>query len=130
MEYTENLNLKKPLPDEPYDIGDFNGNFDSIDQAMTGIIEKEPITNQTLTIPTAGWIPAAVGQYSYSITLPVSGITAQDIPSGSIIIETEHIAQDCNLAAQCQSGEGIITFYAESVPEAEMTYEYYILKGE
>lgn len=84
---------------------------------------------QTLTIPTEGWNPAAVGQYSYSITIQVPGITAQDIPSGTISIETEHTAQNCNLATQCQSGEGTITFYAETVPAEPMNYEYYILKG-
>lgn len=101
-------------------IGDIQELRESLDQFV-----KRP----ALTIPAIGWTPAAVGQYSYSITIPVPDITAQDIPSGSITIDTEHIAQGCNLATQCQSGAGTITFYAETVPTADMTYDYYILKG-
>lgn len=87
------------------------------------------IDKQTLTIPADGWQEAAVGQYSYSLGVAVDGITAQDIVSGSISIETESIAQACNLANQCQSGDGTITFYAESIPTGAMTYEYYVLKS-
>jgi len=33
--YTPNLNLKKPLPNENYNVEDFNGNAEIIDQAIT-----------------------------------------------------------------------------------------------
>lgn len=34
MEFTENLKLKKPLPDEPYSVEDFNENADAIDRII------------------------------------------------------------------------------------------------
>jgi len=38
-EYTENLKLKKPADEENFDIADFNGNSDIIDEAMEKISE-------------------------------------------------------------------------------------------
>ncbi len=86
-------------------------------------------STKTLTIPTTGWVASAVREYSYSLTLNVSGITAQDIVSGSISLDTEEIAQNCNLSTINQSGAGTLTFYAQTVPKATMTYNYYVLKG-
>ena len=86
-------------------------------------------TMKTLTIPTTGWTETAVGEYSYSLILNVSGITAQDVVNGSISLDTEEIAQDCNLATTNESGTETLTFYAQTVPSAEMTFNYYITKG-
>ncbi len=33
-EYTKNYNLKKPSQDDFYDVGDFNQNFDKIDEVL------------------------------------------------------------------------------------------------
>ncbi|MFW5631448.1 MAG: hypothetical protein ACOCNB_11830 [Acetivibrio ethanolgignens] len=126
MEYTENLKLRKPLQDEPYDVDNFNQNADKIDSAVRNKVDKP--TMLSITIPTEGWEQAAIGQYSYRITIPVPGITEKDIPDGSITLETESVAQDCNLATQCQSGDGTIIFYAQTIPKKEMVYQYHTMK--
>ncbi len=37
MEYTKNYNLKKPAPEEVYNIGDFNSNADVIDRELKNL---------------------------------------------------------------------------------------------
>lgn len=127
MEYTENLKLKKPLPDEPYNVADFNENADKADLEISKKLNK-PIIKE-LTILTSGWEKAGVGQYSYSISISVAEVTAQDIVSCQIKAESNETAANCNLAFQNQSGAGTVTFYAETVPAAEIRMEYYVLKG-
>lgn len=127
MEYTENLKLKKPLPDEPYNVEDFNENTDRIDIELSKKSNKPII--KVLTIPTTGWVRAGVGQYGYSISISVAEVTAQDIVSCQIKAESNEAAANCNLAFQNQSGAGTVTFYAETVPTAEIRMEYYVLKG-
>ncbi len=111
-----------------YLAGDVKLSTDGTLQAQIDNKADKP-TMKTLTIPATGWKASAVGEYSYSLTLNVSGITAQDIVNGSISLDTEEIAQDCNLSTINQSGAGTLTFYAQTVPTATMTYNYYILKG-
>lgn len=127
MQETANYGLEMPEGNEWADVEVLNRNADKIDVALTNKTDKPTILS--LTIPTKGWTAAAIGQYSYSLTVEVEGITAQDIVNGSITLETESAAQDCNLATQCQSSDGAITFYAETVPTAGMVFEYYVLKG-
>lgn len=114
---------------EKGDKGDKGDPGEKGDKGEQGPAGGTNIDKNTMIIPTDGWQEAAVGQYSYSLSVSVSGVTAQDIVSGNISIETESIAQACNLANQCQSGNGTITFYAESVPSGNMTFEYYVLKS-
>lgn len=82
-----------------------------------------------LTLPTTGWTQAGVGQYSYSLTLQVEGVTSQDIVSCQVLPASNGAAANCILAFQNQSGDGTVTFYSGSVPQEEILTEYYVLKG-
>lgn len=84
---------------------------------------------QEIAISKDGWTAATYGQFAVQRVVPVEGITAQDIPSCQVSVETESIAQDCNLAFQCQSGDGSITFYAGSVPTGNIICNVTIMKG-
>lgn len=70
MEYTKYLNLKKPSPDEPYNIDIFNENADRVDLEM----EKRAVKSlsQTATLLAEAWEGE---EAPYTYTLPVEGAT-------------------------------------------------------
>lgn len=109
----------------------FNKVFDILidnDNYLNGEKMNKP-TQQIITIPRDNWTASTYGQFTYQQVVAVEGITAQDIPSCQVSVETETIAQDCNLAFQCQSGEGSITFYSDNVPTDNIICNLTILKG-
>lgn len=82
-----------------------------------------------LTIPNTGWTAETNGPYTQKLVLSVEGITSSSIVNITINLASEEVAQDCGLASINESGEGTITFYAESVPSAAIQATYYILEG-
>lgn len=130
MEYTENLGLKKPLPDEPYNVEDSNENAEIIDAEIQKLKDRTKNEQKLLTIPASGWQPTgSPGLYKYTLTVPVEDITVNDVPDGKVTDATEYVAQNCNLSYTVISGNGTMTFLAESIPEADMVYAYITFKG-
>lgn len=127
MQETTNIALQKPESNEYINLEVLNGNFDKIDKAF-GEIKNNHITQKQLTIPTIGWTTEANGPYKQKLVLPVEGITASSIVNITINLVSEEVAQDCGLASTNESGDGTITFYAESVPSQEIQVTYYVLE--
>ena len=87
MEYTENLNLKKPGQDDFYNVEDFNENAEIIDSALAGKAELANVQRVIrVSIPLSGWSSSA----PYSQTVSVAGITESDTPviTPNITIDT------------------------------------------
>ncbi len=78
--YTENLNLEKPLQSEGYNIDIFNSNADKIDNEfgkvnnkISGIIQKS--ADATLTTDEQGIIDVICGEINRTMTLPSATTT-------------------------------------------------------
>lgn len=85
-------------------------------------------TQKSLTIPNTGWIAETNGSYTQKLILAVEWIKSSSIVNVTINMESEEIAQDCGIASTNESGEGTITFYAESVPSTAIQATYYTLE--
>nr|DAG02157.1 MAG TPA: hypothetical protein [Siphoviridae sp. ctdd214] len=128
MQETTNIGLKKPEGNEYINVQILNDNFDIIDEAIAEV-SKNKIIQKSLTIPNTGWTSEVTGSYTQKLVLSVEGITPSSIVNVTIGIESEEVAQDCGLSSTNESGEGTITFYAESVPTTAIQATYYVLEG-
>lgn len=99
-----------------------------IEQNIKELSEKT-IEQKSLTIPNTGWTAETNGPYTQKLVLPVEGITDSSIVNITINLVSEEVAQDCGLASINESGEGTVTFYAESVPSTAIQATYYVLEG-
>lgn len=89
----------------------------------------QKLVQKSLTIPVTGWTEETNGPYTQKLVLNVEGITSSSIINVTINLASEEVAQDCGLASVNESGEGTITFFAESVPSLEIQATYYVLEG-
>lgn len=123
--YTPNYNLKKPLPTENYNIDDPNGNMDLLDAALKGL---ESLTG-TITTDNTGWTQASYGaDYQYRKQIAIAGVTNADFPSIAFNLATKEIASDAGMS-HVESYNGGIYLYAESLPTADVTFDYDIERG-
>ena len=128
MQETTTIGLQKPEENEYIDLEILNANFDKIDEAIAEV-SKNKIIQKSLTIPNTGWTAETYGPYTQKLVLPVEGITDSSIVNITINLVSEEVAQDCGLASINESGEGTVTFYAESVPSTAIQATYYVLEG-
>ena len=105
---------------------DMNRIEQNIKELSDTTIQK--LVQKSLTIPNAGWTEETNGPYTQKLVLNVEGITTTSIVNVTIALASEEIAQDCGLASTNESGEGTITFYAESVPSTAIQATYYTME--
>lgn len=105
---------------------DMNRIEQNIKELSDTTIQK--LVQKSLTIPNAGWTEETNGPYTQKLVLNVEGITTTSIVNVTIALASEEVAQDCGLASVNESGEGTITFYAESVPSAAIQSTYYTME--
>lgn len=127
MQETTNIGLKKPEGNEYINVQILNDNFDKIDEVIAEV-SKNKIIQKSLTIPNTGWTSETNGPYTQKLVLAVEGITVNTIVNVTIVLASEEVAQDCGLASTNESGEGTITFYAESVPSSAIQATYYTME--
>ena len=103
-----------------------SGNFkEYVTPSSIGAINKP--TQKSLTIPNTGWVDEVHGYYLKKLVLSVAGITESMIVNLSIALESDEVAVDCGFASINESGNGTLTFYAESVPGDNINATYYVL---
>lgn len=112
---------------------EFDGSKDIIieiseDSALLGNKVDKPAMKK-LIIPPTGWVDCSMGSYTKQVEVEVSCLLAVDAFNAVVTLETEPIAQDCCLAANCGTEDGKIICYAEKIPTAEIVLEYYIIEG-
>ena len=127
MQETTNIGLKKPEGNEYINVQILNDNFDKIDEVIAEV-SKNKIIQKSLTLPNTGWTAETNGPYTQKLVLNVEGITTTSIVNVTIALASEEVAQECGLASVNESGEGTITFYAESVPSAAIQSTYYTME--
>ena len=84
-------------------------------------------TQKSLTIPNVGWVDEVHGSYLKKLVLSVEGITENMIVNLNIALESDEVAVNCGFASINESGNGTLTFYAESVPGDNINATYYVL---
>ena len=66
MNYTENLNLKKPELSDPAKISDLNDNFDAIDEALAAVLPEvtDADNGKFLRVVEGEWVASTVASAS------------------------------------------------------------------
>lgn len=100
--------------------------FEGIKDTLESIDASIPI-QKDLIIPAKGWVDEVNGNYTKKLVLDVPNIKVNMSIQIIIALESESIAQECGLASMNESGTGMITFYAESVPTQDIKATYYIV---
>ncbi|KSV60315.1 hypothetical protein [Acetivibrio ethanolgignens] len=110
MEYTENLKLRKPLQDEPYDVDNFNQNADKIDSAIARKADKS--IEKSATLFASSWTGDTAPYY---ITIDVEGATATNnieiLPAATLIQEQYEAMSSAGITGADQA-EGSVTLKA------------------
>lgn len=112
-------------PNNDFTIGE-DGTLGINPIALEKYVEK-PV-QKPLIIPITDWTSETNGLYTQKLVLAVEGITVNTIVNVTIALASEEVAQECGLASTNESGEGSITFYAETVPSAAIQVTYYVLE--
>lgn len=74
-----------------------------------------------LTIPTDGWEETEGGDYKYQLVIQNNSITSDMYPDLTILPDDLDVAAECQLSSACQTGEGKLIIYAQSIPTEEMS---------
>lgn len=69
-----------------------------------------------ITVPTTGWTDSDSGTYSKACTISVSGVTSDMVPDIVFSIDYLDALTACGFATTCESINGGIVVYAQSVP--------------
>lgn len=84
------------------------------DQAISAIIAG-------ITLPASGWVQeGASGVYGYHLDVSVEGVTEDHFPSIAIHQKSMEIAQNAELSPVVQTLEGVLRFWAKSIPAADI----------
>ena len=89
-------------------------NSSRADQAISAIITG-------ITLPASGWVQDDTGEtYGYHLDVLVKGVTEDHFPSVAIHQESMETAQNAELSPVVQTLEGVLRFWAKSIPAADI----------
>lgn len=84
------------------------------DQAISAIIAG-------ITLPASGWVQDDTsGAYGYHLDVLVEGVTEDHFPSVAIHQESMETAQNAELSPVVQTLDGVLRFWAKSIPAADI----------
>jgi hypothetical protein len=107
MQYTTNLNLKKPGTSDNVSIGDLNDNMDIIDAAIAGAGGGADIYT---SISVSSWSSdSTYPDYPYRASVPITGVTASDV--AEVVFGVEQ-AVSGDYAPVCETYSGGVYLYA------------------
>lgn len=107
MQYTTNLNLKKPGTSDNVSIGDLNDNMDIIDAAIAGAGGADIQTS----VSVASWSSdSTYPDYPYRASVPITGVTASDV--AEVVFGVEQ-AVSGDYAPVCETYSGGVYLYAK-----------------
>lgn len=81
-----------------------------------------------VVIPTTGWSQDS-GVYPYYYDIPAEGVTAKDRADLALAPASIAAAIACGICPATETLAGVIRVRAAKTPEAEMSGEYWIMKG-
>lgn len=84
-----------------------------------------------MTIPKDDWqINSDHENFNYCYVFEIENITPADVVNINLAPESHGLAVTCGLCATLEISNGVITLFAKTAPTAEISAEYYILKGQ
>lgn len=81
-----------------------------------------------VVIPTTGWSQDS-GVYPYYYDIPAEGVTAKDRADLALAPASIAAAAACGVCPATETLAGVIRVRAAKTPEAEMSGEYWVMKG-
>ena len=129
MNYTPNLNLKKPAKTDPVLIDDLNDNMDILDQEVKDVRDildnlGDPVYHATLTatLDTDSW---AGTEAPFAQIQEVSGILATDVPIVDVVLSGDWEVDQARLEAwgyiyRIVTSNDSITAYARGKPDVAL----------
>jgi len=73
------------------------------------------------TVPVSAWTAEGTGRYKYAAEVPVDGVRELHHPNAALDDASRDIAYKCGLSSRVITLEGKLKFYAQLVPEADMS---------
>jgi len=139
VNYTPNLNLKKPAKTDPVLIDDFNDNMDILDQAVNAHIETQAALNKlghiyhatlTATLDTDDWTGT---EAPFAQIQEVSGILATDVPIVDVVLSGDWEVDEARLEAwgyiyRIVTSNNSITAYASEKPEVALPLQLKVVR--
>ena len=148
MNYTPNLNLKKPAKTDPVLIDDLNDNMDILDQEVKDIrdtIDQEiqdirdilddlgdPVYHATLTatLDTDDWTGT---EAPFTQIQEVSGILATDVPIVDVVLSGDWEVDEARLEAwgyiyRIVTSDNSITAYAREKPDVALPLQLKVVR--
>lgn len=91
--------------------------------------KRDNAWSASCVLPASGWVRDGPDGYPYRLDVQVEGITARD--RAEVILEppSQETALKCALCPSCETLDGLIRFWATSIPAADIAAEYWIEKG-
>lgn len=87
------------------------------------------ISSAKIIIPIDNWIDDGDKPFNLYRDFEISEVTANDVVNINISPNHHGLCVDCGLCPTCEIFEGKVRFRAKEVPTAEISAEFYILKG-
>jgi hypothetical protein len=148
VNYTPNLNLKKPAKTDPVLIDDLNDNMDILDQEVKdvrdtidqevqdirGILDNlgDPVYHATLTatLDTDNWTGT---EAPFTQIQEVSGILADDVPIVDVVLSGDWEVDEARLEAwgyiyRIVTSNDSITAYAREKPEVTLPLQLKVVR--
>ena len=92
------------------------------------LAENGGVRSFPLTIPATGWSQDS-GAYPYYYDIPAEGVTAKDRADLALAPASIAAAIACGMCPATETLAGVIRVRAAKIPTAEMSGEYWVMKG-
>ena len=87
------------------------------------------ISSSEIIIPIDGWIDDGDKPFNLYRDFEISEVTADDVVNINIFPNNHGLCVDCGLCPTCEIFNGKIRLRAKEIPTAEISAEFYVLKG-
>jgi hypothetical protein len=137
VNYTPNLNLKKPAKTDPVLIDDLNDNMDILDQEVKDVRDildnlGDPVYHATLTatLDTDDWTGT---EAPFAQIQEVSGILATDVPIVDVVLSGDWEVDEARLEAwgyiyRIVTSNDSITAYAREKPDVALPLQLKVVR--
>lgn len=88
--------------------------------AHAGLLKRNGVLTAVITIPASAWMPDPDGPCAYRADVSCADAMAVHIPYVSLDNSSMGTAESCGLCDKAEAADGIMRFWADSVPESDI----------